>query len=140
MVLYNNKKLLAALGGYQRHDGHYVCNLHNVPCTSPGLATVVAEVSREKKRVILKRKLNLLHVEYEENADGSVYNCRHDACLRRVDPQPPTAADALQIWKLAVRATYSALLSSFTVTDLWLFVTCSTQSNSQSFGKVARKS
>ena len=66
MVLYNNKKLLAALGGYQRHDGHYVCNLHSVPCTSPGLATVVAEVSREKKRVILKRKLNLLHVEYED--------------------------------------------------------------------------
>ena len=56
MVLYNNKKLLAALGGYQRHDGHYVCNLHSVPCTSPGLATVVAEVSREKKRVILKAK------------------------------------------------------------------------------------
>ncbi|GHP07686.1 hypothetical protein PPROV_000642800 [Pycnococcus provasolii] len=68
MVLYNNKKLLAALGGYQRHDGHYVCNLHSVPCTSPGLATVVAKVSREKKRVILKRKLNLLHVEYEENS------------------------------------------------------------------------
>ena len=55
----------------------------------------MAKVSREKKRVILKRKLNLLHVEYEENADGSVYNCRHDACLRRVDPQPPTAADAI---------------------------------------------
>ena len=29
------------------------------------------------------------------HADGSVYNCRHDACLRRVDPQPPTAADAI---------------------------------------------
>ncbi|XRB21454.1 ATP-dependent DNA helicase [Pseudoscourfieldia marina] len=24
-----------------------------------------------------------------------VYNCRHDACLRRVDPQPPTAADGI---------------------------------------------
>ena len=70
--------MLAAVGGYQRHDGHYVCNLHSVPCTSPGLATVVAEVSREKKRVILKRKLNLLHVEYEENNKNAKATLRHD--------------------------------------------------------------
>ena len=29
------------------------------------------------------------------DAGSQEYNSRHDACLRRVDPQPPTAADAI---------------------------------------------